>query len=87
MHSSNWKFSLTLYYKPSSCKRKDKDNSNKTPPKLVVHSPDSLGLKPIAHKPKVYGACGKDINILVEKGTHTNITSIYLLFITFIYGN
>jgi len=87
MHYFNWQFSLTLYYKPSSCKRKDKGNSKKTPPKLVVHSPDSLGLKPIGHRPEVYSACGKDINVLVEKGTDTNVTSIYLLFITFIYAN
>ena len=46
------------------------------PPDPVVHSPDSLGLKPIKHRPNVFKACGKDINILNEQKTGANVMSL-----------
>jgi hypothetical protein len=44
-----------------------------------VHSPTSLGLKPIAHRPEVYKTCGRDVNILIDQATGNEVILIFYL--------
>ena len=56
----------------------------KTPAAPIVHSPTSLGLHPIAHRPEVYKTCKRDINILIDQHTAKEVR-LSLLSIIFVY--
>jgi len=50
-----------------------------------VHSPTSLGLQPIAHRPEVYKTCGKDVNILIDQATGKEVILILSCFSYYSY--
>jgi hypothetical protein len=47
-------------------------------PAIQVHTPESLGLHPIARRQEVLDLCGQDISLLVDADTDAEVASLQI---------
>lgn len=56
--------------------RRSKTAKQHVTPTIQVHTPDSLGLKPIARRQEVLDLCEQDITLLVDADTDAEVTHL-----------